>query len=63
MAAKENIEQVVEESALELGVQSLKPKQREAILSYMSGRDTLVVCLKDTGNCLSMLFFLSFITR
>ena len=29
MAAKESVEQVVEESIFELGVQSLKPKQRE----------------------------------
>ena len=32
-----SVEQAVEEATLELGVQAMKPKQRDAILTFMSG--------------------------
>ena len=41
---------VDEEATLELGVQAMKPKQRDAILTYMSGTDTLVVIPTEVLN-------------
>ena len=46
------VEQAVEEAALELGVQAMKPKQREAIFTYISGKDTLVVLPTGYGKSL-----------
>lgn len=46
------MEQAIEEAALELGVQAIKEKQRDAILSYVSGSDTLVVLPTGYGKSL-----------
>ena len=41
-----------EKLLFELGVQAMKPKQRDAILTYMSGTDTLVVLPTGYGKSL-----------
>ena len=40
----------VEETVGDLGLETLKPKQREAILSFLSGRDTMVVLPTGYGK-------------
>jgi len=51
-AGTSSVEQLVNEAAFELGIQSLKPKQREAIISYLSATDTLVVLSMGYGKSL-----------
>ena len=43
VSVKPRVDQAVEEIALELGVRAMKPKQRDAIFTYVSGTDALVV--------------------
>ena len=52
MAAREVVEWAAEETTLELEIQNLKLKQQKAILSYMSGRDTLVLLPTGYGKSL-----------
>jgi len=44
----------IEEAVRDLGVEILKPKQREAIESFLSGKDTMVVL--PTGYGKSIIF-------
>ena len=43
ISVEPRVDQAVEEIALELGVRAMKPKQRDAIFTYVSGTDALVV--------------------
>ena len=52
MADEKIFERSIEEATLELGVQAIKSKQHDAILSYLSGSDTLVVLPTGYGKSL-----------
>ena len=40
----------IEEAVRELGLEALKPKQRDAIVNFLSGNDTLVVLPTGYGK-------------
>jgi len=43
-------EAAIEDAVRELGLETLKPKQRDAIVSFLSGNDTLVVLPTGYGK-------------
>ena len=46
------MDEVIDEAACKLMIDDVKPKQREAIISYVSGNDTFVVLPTRYGKSL-----------